>query len=172
MLQKPDLVAPGVGITSTVGSGYLSYSGTSMAAPHVAAVAALVRQLNPGLGPEQVADILRGSAVDVAAPGTDAASGTGRVDALRALERAFGPAPDTRFAATPPAETDARALDYEVALSGGGVQQRFRVDGGPWSAPSAATTLRLALPEGRHVVEAQAMDAAAGAVDPPPPATW
>jgi subtilisin family serine protease len=167
VLQKPDLVAPGVGITSTVGSGYLAYSGTSMAAPHVAAVAALVRQLNPGLGPEQVADVLRDSAVDVAAPGTDAASGAGRVDALRALERAFGPAPDTRFTTTPPAETNARTLVYEVALSGGGVQQRIRVDGGPWGAPCAATTLRLTLPEGRHVVEAQAMDAAA-VTDPSP----
>jgi len=167
VLQKPDLVAPGVGITSTVGTGYLSYSGTSMAAPHVAGVAALMRQLNPGLGPSQVADILRDSAVDVGAPGTDPASGAGRVDAVRALERALGPAPDTRFAAKPPAVTNARTLAYEVALSGGGVQVRTRVDGGPWGAPTADTSLRLALPEGRHVVEAQAIEAA-GAADPSP----
>ncbi len=167
VLQKPDLVAPGVGITSTVGTGYLSYSGTSMAAPHVAGVAALVRQLNPGLGPAQVADILRDSAVDIGAPGADPASGAGRVDAVRALERAFGPAPDTRFAATPPAETNARTLAYEVALSGGGVQVRTRVDGGPWSVPGADTALRLSLPEGRHVVEAQAIDGA-GVTDPSP----
>jgi subtilisin family serine protease len=166
-LQKPDLVAPGVGITSTVGAGYLAYSGTSMAAPHVAAVAALVRQLNPALGPQSVADVLRDSAVDVAAPGVDAATGTGRLDALRALERAFGPAPDTQLTLTPPAETNARALTYEIAVSGGGVDVRTRVDGGPWSAPGAGFTLRLALPEGRHVVEAQAIDAA-GVVDPSP----
>jgi subtilisin family serine protease len=167
VLQKPDLVAPGVGVTSSVGTGYLAYSGTSMAAPHVAGVAALVRQLAPGLGPGQVADILRDSAVDVGAPGTDAASGAGRVDAVRALERAFGPAPDTRFTATPPAETNARRLAYEVELSGGGVQVRARVDGGPWGAPTADTALRLSLPEGRHVVEAQAIDAA-GVTDPSP----
>ncbi len=167
VLQKPDLVAPGVGVTSSVGTGYLSYSGTSMAAPHVAGVAALVRQINPGLGPAQVADILRDSAVDVGAPGTDPASGAGRVDAVRALERAFGPAPDTRFTATPPAETNARQLAYEVALSGGGVQVRTRVDGGPWSAPTADMALRLSLPQGRHVVEAQAIDAS-GVTDPSP----
>jgi subtilisin family serine protease len=167
VLQKPDLVAPGVGITSTVGAGYLAYSGTSMASPHVAGVAALVRQLDPGLTAAQVAGILRDSAVDVGAPGADAASGAGRVDALRALERAAGPAPDTRFAATPPGLTNARTLAYQVALSGGGVQVRTRVDGGPWSAPTADTSLRLAVPEGRHVVEAQAIDAA-GAADPSP----
>jgi subtilisin family serine protease len=167
VLQKPDLVAPGVGITSSVGTGYLAYSGTSMAAPHVAGVAALVRQLDPGLGPAQVADILRDTAVDVGAPAVDAASGAGRVDALRALERAAGPAPDTRFAVTPRALTNARTLAYEVALSGGGVQVRTRIDGGAWSAPTADTSVRLAVPEGRHVVEAQAIDAA-GAADPSP----
>ncbi|MGE0028570.1 MAG: S8 family serine peptidase [Thermoleophilia bacterium] len=167
VLQKPDLVAPGVGVTSSVSTGYLAYSGTSMASPHVAGVAALVRQLNPGLGPEQVADILRASAVDVGAPGPDAASGAGRVDAVRALELAFGPAPDTRFTVTPPAETNARQLTYEVALSGGGVQVRTRVDGGPWGAPTTETALQLSLPEGKHVVEAQAIDAA-GVSDPSP----
>ena len=56
---------------------------------------------------------------------------------------------------------------YEVALSAGGVQVRTRVDGGPWSVAGADTALRLSLPEGRHVVEAQAIDAA-GVTDPSP----
>ncbi|HTI35034.1 MAG TPA: S8 family serine peptidase [Miltoncostaea sp.] len=167
VLQKPDLVAPGVGITSSVGTGWLSYSGTSMAAPHVAGVAALVRQLNPSLGPEEVADVLRASATDIGAPGVDPASGFGRVDAVRALERAFGPAPDTQFVSTPAAVTNARSLVYEVGLANGGVQVRSRVDGGPWGEATSDTTLRLTLPEGRHVVEAQAIDAA-GVADPSP----
>ncbi len=37
---------------------------------------------------------------------------------------------------------------------------RTRVDGGPWSEPAAITTFSPSLPEGRHVVEAQAVDAA------------
>ncbi len=167
VLPKPDLAAPGVGVVSSVGTGYLSYSGSSMAAPHVAGVAALVRQANPALTPAAVADILRGTAVDVGAAGADPASGMGRVDALRAVEAATGPVPDTRFTSTPPATTNAARLDYAVALAGGGVTVRTRVDGGEWSAPTTALSLSLTLPEGRHVVEAQAIDAA-GAADPTP----
>jgi subtilisin family serine protease len=167
LLAKPDLVAPGVGIVSSVGTGYLAYSGTSMAAPHVAGVAALVRQAAPALPPAAVADILRASASDIGAAGVDPASGAGRVDALRAVESAAGPAPDTRFTATPGAVTNAALADYAIALSGGGVLVRTRVDGGDWSAPTTELALSLPLPEGRHVVEAQAIDAA-GAADPTP----
>ena len=167
VLSKPDLVAPGVGITSSTGSGYLSYSGTSMAAPHVAGVAALLRQANPTLSAQSVADVLRLSAADIGAPGVDPNSGFGRLDALRAVEAAAGPAPDTRFTATPPAVTNARPLVYTVALTGSGTTVRTRVDAGAWSAPTAPGNLSLDAPEGRHVVEAQAIDPA-GVVDATP----
>ena len=52
--QKPDLAAPGVSIPSVaVGTGTRAayFSGTSMAAPHAAGVAALVRQANPSWSP-------------------------------------------------------------------------------------------------------------------------
>jgi subtilisin family serine protease len=51
-----DIAAPGEGITSAVpGGGYGTWSGTSMAAPFIAGTAALVRALNPGMTPDDVA---------------------------------------------------------------------------------------------------------------------
>ena len=55
-----DVIAPGVTINSTtIGGSYGTKSGTSMAAPHVAGVAALILAANPGMSPADVAAHLR-----------------------------------------------------------------------------------------------------------------
>lgn len=59
---KPDVVAPGVSIKSTIPGGYLSLQGTSMAAPHVAGAAALMKQAHPEWNPEQVKAALMNTA--------------------------------------------------------------------------------------------------------------
>jgi len=65
---------------------YYRVSGTSQAAPVVAGVAALLLARNPYLGPEQVRQAIRRSALDVGTSGIDLQTGHGLVDARAALE--------------------------------------------------------------------------------------
>ncbi|MBO0924764.1 S8 family serine peptidase [Cellulomonas sp. zg-ZUI199] len=92
---KPDVAAPGQQIVSAAvgsGNGGSSKSGTSMAAPHVAGIAALVREAHPGWSATQIkAAIVNTATHDLATEaGGDlfygpARVGSGRVDALAAV---------------------------------------------------------------------------------------
>lgn len=80
-------------------AAYMRLSGTSMAAPHVAGVVALLLQANPLLTPEQVRTILVDTADDMVIegdaeykPGFDNASGFGMVNVRKALAAAVRPA--------------------------------------------------------------------------------
>ncbi|MBT2688630.1 S8 family serine peptidase [Bacillus sp. ISL-47] len=59
---KPDVVAPGVAINSTIPGGYLPLQGTSMAAPHVAGACAILKQAHPDWGPEKIKAALMNTA--------------------------------------------------------------------------------------------------------------
>ncbi len=66
---------------------YYWAAGTSMAAPHVSGVAALIIGKHGGhMDPGAVEQILRKSADDLGKPGNDAAYGAGRVNAARAVQ--------------------------------------------------------------------------------------
>ncbi len=93
-----DVAAPGSSIMSTLNSGsttpgsasYASYSGTSMAAPHVAGVVALMQSVaNPALSPAQVESLLKSTAR--AFPSTPSQPiGAGIVNAKAAVDAAGG----------------------------------------------------------------------------------
>ena len=81
-----ELVAPGEHILSTYpGNMYVYKSGTSMATPHVAGVAALVWSHNPTLRNRDVRIILARTADDLGTLGWDEEYGFGRVDAEEAV---------------------------------------------------------------------------------------
>jgi subtilisin family serine protease len=92
-----DVAAPGGGIDCLLETGYLDYvlsdspgafyfaAGTSMAAPHVSGVAALIVGKYGHIGPTAIQSILQSTADDLYKPGADPYSGNGRVNAQRAL---------------------------------------------------------------------------------------
>jgi len=82
-----DVSAPGVNITSTYLDGnYKTFSGGSLAAPHVSGIIALMLSKNHNLTPSDVRTILADSADDIPPLGYDYRSGYGKVNALKALE--------------------------------------------------------------------------------------
>jgi thermitase len=119
-----EISAPGVAVVSTVPGGYASWSGTSMATPHVAAAAAAVARRYGGSA-QEVRDRLAQSADDLGAPGRDDAFGHGRLNLCRALGGTCGYGPGR-----PPVAA--------FSVSGGkAVAQAFSFDGRRSSATGA-----------------------------------
>ena len=88
LLRKPNVSAPGVNVYSgDLKGGYVNMSGTSMSAPHVAGVIALMFQAFPDLSVAAIEEILKSSAVDLGDEGFDYKFGDGRVNALAAVEQ-------------------------------------------------------------------------------------
>ncbi|KZE64262.1 hypothetical protein AWM68_14310 [Fictibacillus phosphorivorans] len=96
--MKPEVTAPGVAVLSTVPSymvnpqnqenydyAYSRYSGTSMAAPHTAGIAALLLGENPNLEPEDVKTILMNTADPLNGDYSVFEVGAGRVDPYQAV---------------------------------------------------------------------------------------
>jgi subtilisin family serine protease len=100
--MKPNVAAPGVGVRSAIpNGGYASFSGTSMAGPHVAGLVALIISANPELAGQVqlIEEIIQQTAVPKTTnqtcgnvPGSQVPNhtyGFGRVDALAAVEAAL-----------------------------------------------------------------------------------
>jgi len=148
---KPDLVAPGAGITSADRrGGYAVRSGTSMAAPHVAGAAALVASARPELDAARVAQFLGGTARAVDPPAPDAEHGWGVVDASAAVDAALSAG-------------RARGTVSRAGATIAGARIQARVPGEPaaldtpwWALTGPDGSFDLALPAGAWTVSAGA----------------
>ena len=87
-----DVTAPGCitvsADSSDSQSGTVGYCGTSMAAPHVAGLAALLLSVDSSLTPAEVRQHIRDGAIDLGAPGFDWIYGYGRIDVINSLSLA------------------------------------------------------------------------------------
>ncbi len=141
VIPKPDLAATDCGVTTFFAfpqAGTWRFCGTSAAAPHAAAVAALVRQAKPTLPNQKVRDTLEDTAASVGGFPADAA-GAGRVDAFAAIASLPGPIEggDGPSEPTPPLENPSVA----------------GTDPGPAGAPGAPGSAR------RPIAHAEPVDA-------------
>jgi bacillopeptidase F len=121
---KPEVTAPGTQIYSTTpGNNYASFTGTSMACPHVSGAVAILRQANPDLTVDYVKQVLMETARDQGSAGEDNTYGWGVIDVGAALDRVLSetislPAP--RNLVAQPIEVDAVELTWERPFGSGG----------------------------------------------------
>lgn len=100
---KPDVTAVDGVRVSGVGGFSTRFFGTSAAAPHVAGVAALLREAAPSATAAEIGDALTASAVDLGPDGPDSTFGAGRIDAVAALQE-LGNVPPNGEIDTPPGD--------------------------------------------------------------------
>lgn len=102
--DEVDLCAPGVDIVSCVpGGNYRSLNGTSMATPHAAACAALLKLANASYTPAQLQDAMKDSCRDLGDSGWDRYYGNGIIDLRKSLSDGN---PDRAPATVTPSEQD------------------------------------------------------------------
>ncbi len=130
---KPEVSAPGVDIVSSLpGGSWGKSSGTSMAAPHVSGLVALMRQVAPSLTPAQIGDLLMQTAQPLGEPRPNNVYGWGLADGYAAvvqagqLGRLAGRVTDAITGGAVPTAT------LQVVLRGGDLTVTTQTDSSGW----------------------------------------
>ena len=142
-LVKPDVSAPGQRVKSTiVHGGYSgeSWSGTSMATPHVSGLAALILEANPNLDHHQIKALLEATAVDLGDPGDDNYFGMGKIQAYEAVTAVMTPSgsvagfvSDTDTGGPIPAHVEVVGLLKDTDATTDGLYTLRLAAGGPYT---------------------------------------
>jgi hypothetical protein len=117
----PDVVAPGVDVRTTdLYGGFVSETGTSMAAPEVSGALALLLSAFPGLPADRQESALEYGALDLGPAGPDNDSGYGRLDVLGAYNW-LRTAPDFSVTATPATLSTVAGATASFAITVGAI---------------------------------------------------
>ncbi len=137
-LRAAGLDAYGDGVC-IVGTKYYRARGTSMAAPHVSGLAALILSKKNTLKNEEVRQIIRQTADDIDIAGWDLNTGYGRINAYKALDMVNkNIVPSLAHIASYSSDTNAKTLTINGSASGNGFS-RYKVEYGAGIAPAAWT---------------------------------
>lgn len=148
-------------------SGYEAWNGTSMATPHVSAVAALLKSANPSATPAEIRQALTATAQDLGAAGRDVAFGYGLVQAADALAYMGGgttnaaptvsinsPANNSTFTAGDTVNFSGSASDAEDGNLSGSIVWTSSLDG----ALGTGASVSFVLSAGTHTITASVTD--------------
>lgn len=142
-----DVVAPGLSILTTqLGNSYTVRSGTSLAAPHVSGLAALILSRNPNLNAQQIRSLIQSTAKDLGTAGFDNNFGAGLID-VGALANRISTFPSTAEILTP---ENARGATNSVQISAttsGSEINSYRLSYGIGHQPQTWTILASGAPQ-------------------------
>lgn len=156
--MKPDVTAPGVDVLSSLpNDDWASWSGTSMASPHVAGAAAVLMQRHPTWTVEEIKSALESTGDPVRVAGTTnevpvTREGGGRIDLVRADN--------------PLVFTNPTSLSFGLVKVGASTTQTLQVsDAGGGPAPWTVTVQPQSSPAGSTVVPSAATVVAGSSID-------
>jgi subtilisin family serine protease len=114
---RVDIAAPGAAIYSTLWNNtYATFNGTSMASPHVAGVAALIKASNTAISAPQIRERITSTATDLGSAGRDDSFGYGLVNAVAAVGPVSAPLP-TPLPPTPTPVPTVPAAVHDMAVT-------------------------------------------------------